>query len=1164
MGVETRRVPKPPAATDDSTELDTPREEDIIEEADTDLSRRTDQTHWSVPEDGSPVDIPIPKKRGEKGRGTLTRGSNKSQTSLLIEYFEGGKGPNVHSRPSVRVKVTPSAARKIRKSNEHIRVSESRSTRRVSSKGRVLEEASPSDLQSPERFDDESLSGSYTSAAEQSSLAYRKHPVDVEVMRGDGSDLSGFSDPPIHHLASDVSSIPPDSMLEGVHGKATPPQTPTRGTTKDTLVMDTLKTPQIGRSRSVSKERLAQKAMEKLAARPRDVSSSSGKHRRSSKTRSRSINEDNVEKPRRRSAKNSEDVDLQSGNSSLLTNSALSPRRPSGDQESLRSGTSKSSINANPRLLETVENAIRRLILPELENMRQEQRMQKSRHKFEDSSVTTSSVSRTGETSRKLSKHASAPDVAGKPKVVLNRDEHNGGVVLSGDSVKGRKERRRSRKSDSPSERSFERGMSEETVIRDGEKSSRKKSREGHRLRDAAAAGIAGGALTAAALNHHDMKHSDSRSSLDRRERRRRRSKSSHSRSASIAETEEIFHKHDVPPMPMRSDIHSSDLTRDSILSERTDTLSSPTGEIRTAEVQHVTRGSPREIFSPASRTPTRSPKVHQEFKTDRNFQARGDRTPKSNHSGHSEEEEKTPSAPLVSLALGGAAAAAGAGALGAHKLSKGEPEYDFEPTYHHTNRGLSPIQSVSSQQESEGNRQPLHHEHSSASLRQHREKSMNSSTKSLSSTENIKFDHSRRPKGMNLEPPEDVLDQHKLRDSEIAGGDVATEDWLRREHEKNDQYRGSMDEGSYRDSMVDYNRLTNFTDDSLDAPRLGNVTAGRELQGIAAGKSPDYRGTPVAVESAVASLHDPSVLSVRSKAGDHAHSASLEGEHTDESDLAGKTHHAVEDNDLQGSKNVLETKQRVSPSGKDSPRQSIARSVEESEELAMGATHLPDPNDPMPEIGYGASTESEISTNPSIIRGPIGGPQPQNSEHWPYEPTPKQPSGVYSPQSHQSSTHESLKAAAKGFLGTAEYAGKSRELQGDKIASRELLQHDSYNPKVEDDVDASPNHNFGVNRDLYLKTQPIPSPATRDEGYVSGPHRTTFSPEKAFKDAESWNDGDLPADDPFVGGGHNRHLSTNSGLAHGMGSPLYDSATGEGIDRILSKDIVALMDHVS
>ena len=500
MGVETRRAPRPPAATDDSTEVGTisprgHREEETItsgEDVGTELSRRTDQTHWSIPEDGSPVDIPIRKRRdkGDKERGTLTRGSNKSQTSLLIEYFEGGKEPTGRSRPSVRVKVTPSAARKIKDSNqhvdEHIRVSESKASRKPSYTKRIAlgerSPRSPRDRQILEGDDDASLSGSYTSAAEQSSLSNRHPPVEIEVLQGDGSDLSAMSERRMNVLASDVSSMPPDSMLEENQGKTTPKRRTSRSVSRDVLATDTLKTPSRRRSRSLSKERLVQKAAEKIAAKSRE--GSSGKHRHSSKSaRSRSVSTEHidtlVEKPRRRSSRRHEESDLTHGDeSSIVTDSLASPRphRQSGDQHSFRSGTSKSSINTNPRLLETVENAIRRLIMPELENLKQEQKIQKTRSKFEhDSMASTSSVSRGGDLSRKLSKHASAPDVSGKPKVVLNRDENNAGTVLSGDSVKGRKEHRRPRKSDSPrSDRSFERGMSEETVIRDGEKNSRR------------------------------------------------------------------------------------------------------------------------------------------------------------------------------------------------------------------------------------------------------------------------------------------------------------------------------------------------------------------------------------------------------------------------------------------------------------------------------------------------------------------------------------------------------------------------------------------------------------------------------------------------------------------------------------------------------------------
>ena len=201
-----------------------------------------------------------------------------------------------------------------------------------------------------------------------------------------------------------------------------------------------------------------------------------------------------------------------------------------------------------------------------------------------------------GELIRRVSKHAGAPDASLKPKVVLNRDENNPGMVLSGNSVRGRKKCRDNRNVDSPSGR-FARDMSEETVIHN-EESSRKKNWDGHRWRDAAAGGFAGAVLTSAALKHHD-----SRSSVEKRERKRRRSKS-HSRSASFAgSTEEIFNKHDVPPMPLRSEIYSSEVTRDSILSERTEEIGSPS-ERRRAEIRQVSRGSPLEVQSPAFTRP--------------------------------------------------------------------------------------------------------------------------------------------------------------------------------------------------------------------------------------------------------------------------------------------------------------------------------------------------------------------------------------------------------------------------------------------------------------------------------------------------------------------------------------------------------------------------------
>ena len=1182
MGVESRKPPLP-APTESST-LQTSGGSG--EEADlaTDLSRRTDKTSYSIPEDGSPVTIPTKKRRGSRGREkeeTFARSSNKSQTSLLIEYFGGGKSPTVHSRPSVRVKVTPSAARKIKETNEHVQVTASKGGRKPSYTRRIsLGPQSTGERQVSGSGDDRSIS-SYTSAAEDSSLAHRHPPVEIEVMHGDdASDLSRTSigkeetareERYMQVNPSEISSMPPDSMLDERPGNRTPRRNRSRSISKEALVNDnnTLKTPSRRRSRSLSKERLAHKAAEKIAARPREVSN--GKHKRSSKTRSRSGSSEQIaeiqKSGRRRSSKSYKEEELASGaESSLLTTSQMSPQRKSGDQYSIRSGTSKSSINANPRLLETVENAIKRLIMPELEHLKQEQKMQQSRQKFERDSVASvdSSTSR-GELSRKLSKHASAPNVSGKPKVYLNRDEQNAGTLLSGDSVKGRKESRRRRESESPSERQFSREMSEETVIRDGEKASRKKSKEGHRLRDAAAGGIAGGILTAAALDHHnrhkeqDLKHYDSKSSIDRKERRRRKSSKSHSRSASLAEsTEDAFIKHDVPPMPMQSDIQSSEITRDSILSERTEEPSSASEEIRMAEIRHVSRGSPREVLSPASRTPTRTPLgVQKGLGTYHSNQSQGDlhgHSPNTERIYRNDEENtniKSGESP---------AAAADAGSVTGYYQTDDHAQNDMHDlSYQRESRGLSPIQSVSSRQESEVDRKSFRHRHSTtslSSLKQHERKASNASLKSLGSPVSVDMRRLNRPRGINFEPGEDVLAQHGLRESQYTEADSsdrdpAMDEWLQQEHEKNDRYRDSMDE-----SKVDYRHMTNFTDDSMDAPYLDKVTAAQELQGGSGGRNPDFVHTPVAVESAVASLLDASTVSMRSRqegksfTGSHeGGEAIVEGELQSRNLEKGSYHEASNEYD--------------EISAKGSPRQSVAQSNDGSEEpVTMGASGIPVADDPIPEIGHGLNSDSDISTNPSIIQGPMGGFQDDNLDHWPNEPTPPQTKGDFS-QSKDCGAHESLKAAAAGFLTAAATASRNHSPKKQSV-SRDLSLKENYQPQAQDEYEAGIKNDFATNRDSYMSRQTIPSPP-KDEGYGSGPQ--PHSPQISFNNVKAFNDGvddNVDDDDVFVDPAHTRHLSTNShGLAHGMGSPLYDSATGGGIDRIQSKDIVALMDHV-
>ena len=1181
MGVETRKLPLP-APTESST-VQTSGDSVNGTDLATDLSRRTDRTSYSIPEDGSPIVISTKKKKDHKERGnTPGRPSHQSQTSLLIEYYEGGKGPNPHSRPSVRVKVTPSTARKNKDTNEHIQITQAGAarkpsyTRRISLGHQATSEHQP---QVAEGADDRSIS-SYTSAAEESSLAGRRPPIEIEVLNKDqGSDLSGASAPRDERYnqqtTSDISSMPPDSMLEGNAADYTPHYGGSRGPHREVLIAEnTLKTPPRTKDRSVSRERITQKVIEKLESRPRDVSGK--KHRHGTKTRSRSGSEELIPESGkshgRRSSRHRAEEELPSGaESSLLTASQLSANQQSGDQYSFRSGTSHSSVN-NLKLLQTVEDAIRRIILPEFTALKHEQKAQQNRTNFEQDnrrSVGSSSTNSRGEVIRQVSKHASAPDVSGKPKVVLNQDEANPGIVLSGDSLKGRKEYGRDRVLESPSERSFDPGISEETVVRDDGKLSMKRSKDSHRGRNAAAAGAVGGVLTSAALKNHD-----SRSSIDRQERRRKRSSKSRSRSTSLAaeSTEEIFQRHDVPPMPMRSDIDESELTRDSILSERTE---NPSSDRRRAEIRQVSRGSPREVLSPAARTPTRTPVPLQKgFGTHHSNHSRGDLSVHSTHSDRSIRDEEHHSK-FADVGLSGTAA--GASWLAADHLLNQDSHYD-EYTFSHRaqNRGLSPIQSVASYDEDvaeQANRHSLHHGPSSASissLGQERHKGAAVSIKSLSSAASTDLARSRRPQGINLEGGEEVLDQHGLGNYKSTQDErAAMETWYNEQHEQNDRYRDSFAENSSRDPTIDYKHMTNYTDDSLDAPDLDKVAAAHQVRGI--GANPEYIHTPLAVESAVASLHDPSVLDVstrsaRSKGATRSYSGSLNhahqeaGEYSEVSDRGlGINQHgsAMKQYDAEGGYEPGLAR-KIEGRMATSPQQSIARSLDDHDEpVTMGASGLPLPDDPMPEIGHGLdSDESDINTNPSIIQGPIGGPPHNNLDHWPYNPTPPESKGDILGHSKTNSAHESLKAAAAGMLSAAALAAGRDRGNEDKGYSKEIPQ-DEYGQGV--------NHDFGPIQDSYMTGHTIPTPPmAKDEGYISAANPRSpagLSPIPKAGGPRLFDDESMAGDDPFMDRNHVRHLS---GYSQGMASPLYDSATGKGIDRIQSKDIVALMDHVS
>ena len=1157
MGVASRR-PTLPAPTDSSA-VESAEESITPTDLATDVSRLTEKTSLTIPDDGRPITISTGRKRSTSGK--LTKSSQHSQTSLLIEYFEAGKGPSgdLKSRPSVRVKVHPSGKRHRNKQEGEIRVTETHGDEKASHSRRIsLGTDSPVQL----------VNRASVSSLDSEAIGHGRPPVEVEFLPRDGSDLSGASvSREARYIVptSDISSMPADSMIEShapvnVAGPSQPDQSRSL-ISEETMEQDMLKAPQRSRSRSLSHERLTGKVIEKLRNKPREVSSGSRRRTGDKSSSRRSVSKELVEgdtqSPRRRSGKHREEDSIVGAESSIASNSLLSANanRKSGDQYSFRSGTSKSSIN-NPKLLETVEDAIRRLILPELKELK---RSGSQRHKhdqdYENSTISGSSVSRE-ETTRHLSKHGSASRK--RPDVVLNRDSKNSGELLSGGS---KHRRRKAGEHETASERSSRRRESVDSTSTDGDRSHRTRSKS-HRLRDAAASGMVGAALTAAAL-----KHNDSQESFDQRERRKKRSKS-RSRSASVAESEEIFNKHEVPPMPMRSEV-DSEITRSSLLSSNTATTATP--KIR--EMGEVARSSPREMQSPVTyskelqspietyqtlptaTTPTRMPLdarrglgMHHGNLSSQNLS--------TNQRELNDAEDDPHHGEFEDAALG--AAAGGAGVLASeHYLDDDERVKAYERNLHHQHpirRGLSPIQSVASYATTEPNRTSMMHARSGESLSSVNEEQQvrkAPSVQSVSSADSIALAKAaNRPHGISLENRSEIMGQHVPVLSGQAR-DIDDEEFYEQQHDENDRYRDSYADS---ESRVESNRLTNYTDDSVDAPYLDIVTAGQQVA-RGWGANPEYVHTPPGVESAVASLYDPSINDAQgSQSPTRSYTGSPGKRELGTSRSINREVYSREAGSPLKQQIVHAPVGHVNQSfqqrmGAVSPPQSIARSFEEGEQSRDEAARSPMIEKLATEKQQNAeSPESEITTNPSVIQGPIGGVQRANLDHWPYGATPPRSKGQLVSPSGQ---RRGLSAAEAALAGGAVGAGLGA-LSGDKAASS------SYNAIGD-----------SVSREPYMGNQAMPdSPGYKDEGYITGDNPRSpglDTPDLKQKRPAAYGNASreeqkLNNEDPFSIK-HNRHLS---GMSQGLNSPIYDSATGRGLDRIQSKDIVALMDHLT
>ncbi|KAL2861446.1 hypothetical protein BJX68DRAFT_273795 [Aspergillus pseudodeflectus] len=1098
MGVSTRR-PILPAPTESI--VDTVGSSVTGTDLGTDISRRTDKTSYSIPDDGSPVTIPTRRKHRSRGEDSkLSRSGHHSQTSLLIEYFEGGKGGSgaIVSRPSVRVRVTPSSGKKSKEPSVHITDS---SGNRRPSYSRRISFGSPSKQKPGGEAAGDDLS--YTSSADENQ---HSGPVEIELLnREQGSELSAVSRDRRYLPTSEVSSMPADSMLDA-------PSSGPRHKRSQSLEREIeepdqkgfLKTPSRQRSRSLSTERIAQRAAEKVSNYSREASSK----RRSEKNRGIDYQEVDIKSPRRR--RYTKDDDMASPESSLLSASAVSSHRRSGDQYSFRSNTSKSSLN-NPKLLETVEDAIRRLILPELKELKKDQKVISNTSKFERDLNTpySSTSSPSGEgLVRRLSKHASAPNVR-KPKVVLNKDSQDEGILLAGDSVSSQKERRASRDSEMTSETGYVKGLRPELTEQDKVRRQRSKG-----LRDAEKAAIVGSRLTAANLHHHE-----SNSSLDKYEGRR------DSEPKGINETELVFKRHNVAPMPLRSAIESDLMTRDSILSDQTLEPESP--------AEDVMRSSP-------AHTPVRSP-----------LSSRHDLGLKhSNMSSHNLSIHSASDRDWTHSPIGEAAAGAIAAAAAANLLDSPSAHRDLDYGDHlSVRRALSPIQSVASNQSEshvrQGSTQHVPQEFSGD------EKDMEPrlSIESLSSAPSTSLARSKRPGGISAESQDEILRNQQTAGPELGyeGSSILSpqtagdKHWAEESEEEEEPYRYSVAETASTDAK----HMTNYTDDS-EIDFVEKANQGRPVaEGI--GINPQFVH-PSAVESAVASVLDPSILDTKSNqsGGSYSHSTNTFVQHE-----GGSTRSLGQPNEVaQTSRRGSPLKQRQDASSPDatsfprrmgvtSPPQSVTQSLDDlTDPVQMFAgKHREGESPALHERELSPETESEINTNPSIIQGPIGGVAPDTA--WPYNP---------SSAKGQSPLFDNTAAVAATGAGLGLAAGQSGY-------EHDYYPEDEYNAGTYDDQQYANEHLYST------------PPGAKDEGYVSAANPLSPSPQQASKgfggiDANGLGLFDSPTggEDEF-GTSHQRHFS---GYSHGVESPLYDSATGRGIERIQSKDIVALMDHLT
>ena len=1224
MGADTKKtsiVPPLPAPTETETlSLGTPTE------LATDVSKPGDEnSSYSLPEDGTPVTI---RTRGHR--------ANKSQTSLLIEYFEGGKvatGSVDQRKPSVRVRLTPSSKeRKGESERGHIKITETKSRkaslsrRAAASSTQARSDLDPAHSALGGDLEDAKSLSSYASATEESNVS--RNPIDIEIDRSGhvrrrrpasplipAADASKVSYQP----GSDISAIPTDSFLDGSgptgstfkmsEGKYSRSRSPSRSRVGDVLgaaaaglaaaaVADKIKSKSRNESREHDRDRVS-------VSKTRDKEKER-KHR-SSKSRTSSLSKeekyaDGAKSPRRKSSRGHSESILSGADSSVVS-SAFSGSHRTYDQQSIRSGASKASSINNPKLLETVEDAIRRLILPELDALKKEQSKQKERR----SSATSSSTISRDEFTREQRRSSAGPG--------------NADTTLRG-SIGSKDRRDREARHDFDESPSVS-GTGHESVEEIHHTNDTPSHDHNHLMAAAAGAGLAG----AAALAMHEAMKSPSE---DKRSRRRRRAEMRGRGSDYVPEDYEEDLVVPAPPMPLMAsefDHNPSEMTRASILSAESDAHSA------TEELTPANDGSRSQLSAESSPTPTKGPTLaalgaqhanisHGDLRAlprkeigefaeddlyDRGYDPRAEavRQDELDDDEYDERDDYAPSA----------------------NYDFYNPPQDVPPPlryvpYQPERRGLSPIPSVSGFTEggSEINRNSdiaQESEISSPGKAPRHDRYAHSPSSIPSNIMNREFDDESGFRSPGLE----YRNTMSTESSELGGGTRGQA--VRAALGANPDFVHPLGVESNVASLVDGSMLDGslLTAESSDLPPWKPTNP---PESVGSKAEPDYHrgGMPLKV-SARGFSEEYDVNEFGQKVPIHparyqqsptTSEAAITGAAVTAAAAALKAHrgqqhpvgHVLDDQfepaGVQRNKSFKERAMNGQHPGPE-PKYSFDRLTEDQDnQPRMGFNAVPHPNDMVPA----AEWQEDVETNPSL-NGDEGFTVKQHYDEYDDElhpgdetptrstPVPRQPEN-YEEQHHDQvderydSPISASQEKSEG-LGLTEAAGAAALGAAAAMAAREMHSRQPSQDREEDWYRTSDDRKRDtLVTNPYEGTSPIVNlpglgvgdPAAyahddefhddyrssplehKDEGYISqGPNK---SPDVQKGKGVDFSippavGGTAGIEDPFFTPAHQKHLS---GLSQGMGSPLYDAATGTGMDRIESKDIIALMQHVS